>query len=53
MEDIILSLTHKDWGNNETPQSGYYSRLNANWAPPLYKTISLVEWYAALISCSE
>jgi hypothetical protein len=53
VEDIILALAHKDWGNNKTPQSGWYSSLNANWAPPEYKTISLVNWYVALISCSE
>jgi len=53
MEDIILALAHKDWGNNKTPQSGWYSSLNANWAPPEYKTTSLVKWYVALISCSE
>jgi hypothetical protein len=53
MEDIILALAHKVWGNNETPQSGWYSSLNANWAPPEYKTTSLVKWCVALISRSE
>jgi len=53
VEDIIIKLAHKDWGSNETPQSGWYSSLNANWESPEYKTTSLVKWYVALISYSE
>jgi len=42
VEDIIIALAHKDWGNNKTPQSGWYSSLNANWAPHEYNFLGKV-----------